>query len=123
MYRGPEAFHYNKPYVMLCYVMLSGYVTSPKYPSNYPTNADCRQYIEVPVNYSVKIDIQDFILESSYDYLYVSELLIVLDSYNEKKALFAGNCTCLLLVLLLLLLYSFLFLFIRMGYCCICEVI
>ena len=48
----------------------SGYVSSPEYPNTYPRNVTCRLYIEVPENYSVKIEIVDFALHSS-DFLCV----------------------------------------------------
>ena len=52
-------------------ILPSGLVTSPRYPSWYPPDMDCRQYIEVPENFSVKLEIWFFILEPSYDFLYV----------------------------------------------------
>jgi len=49
----------------------SGYVSSPRYPW-YPNDMNCRQYIEVPENFSIKLDIQEFYLEPLNDFLFVS---------------------------------------------------
>ena len=59
----------------------SGYVYSPRYPTVYPYNMNCKQYIEVPLNRSVKIEIQDFWLETCCDTLRVSSFTLPISIY------------------------------------------
>jgi len=67
----------------------SGYVYSPRYPTVYPDDIECKQYIEVPENHSVKIEIQDFSLECcNYDILRVSNL--ALPSFVSSHTFSAG---------------------------------
>ncbi|XP_048589198.1 uncharacterized protein LOC5522001 isoform X2 [Nematostella vectensis] len=52
-----------------------GNITSPFYPSNYPTNVLCKWTLVVPINYTVELNIADFQLEKDkkcfYDYIRV----------------------------------------------------
>jgi len=47
-----------------------GYITSPNYPSNYPTNIDCVWIITVPNGEAVQLDFEDnFYIESHPGYV------------------------------------------------------
>lgn len=47
-----------------------GYITSPNYPSNYPTNIDCVWIITVPNGEAVQLDFEDnFYIESHTGYV------------------------------------------------------
>ena len=48
-----------------------GTITSPNYPDDYPSSSLCWYNITSPNDLVVSLDITDFQLESSYDYLYV----------------------------------------------------
>ena len=48
----------------------NGYIQSPNYPNNYPSNIDCRSTIQVPIG-RVQFTLLDLSTESGYDYLTV----------------------------------------------------
>ena len=48
-----------------------GLIGSPNYPSNYNNNHRCNWYIQSDFGTTIRLEIQDFITESGYDYLTV----------------------------------------------------
>lgn len=54
-----------------------GNITTPRYPSKYPTNVTCVWVLEAPENHTVKLSLEEFELEEDkkclYDYFEVFE--------------------------------------------------
>ncbi|XP_052085416.1 cubilin-like [Mytilus californianus] len=53
------------------YTDVSGTLTSPNYPYNYPDNVDCYYYITVSTQYIIQLTVDDFCTESCCDFLTV----------------------------------------------------
>ncbi|XP_045111201.1 uncharacterized protein LOC123504604 isoform X2 [Portunus trituberculatus] len=57
---------------------LSGLITSPNFPFNYPNNAQCAYYISLPSEYTIALDCNDFSIQPGdrnceNDYLLITE--------------------------------------------------
>ncbi|KAK8387949.1 hypothetical protein O3P69_020093 [Scylla paramamosain] len=57
---------------------LSGLITSPNFPFNYPNNAQCAYYISLPSQYTIALDCNDFSIQPGdknceNDYLLITE--------------------------------------------------
>lgn len=64
----------NKLYFTECggyYTDVTGTLTSPNYPSNYPDNVDCYYYITVSTGYIIQLTVDDFCTEACCDFLKV----------------------------------------------------
>ncbi|KAE9545917.1 hypothetical protein FO519_010871, partial [Halicephalobus sp. NKZ332] len=69
----------------------SGTITSPNYPDNYTNNLFINYKIVTPPNTYIKINVTDFITESTYDYLRIMEGLDA--NINNTIAFLHGNYT------------------------------
>ncbi|MPC14989.1 Deleted in malignant brain tumors 1 protein [Portunus trituberculatus] len=77
-YRFPLAGRLAKYECGRVFTELSGLITSPNFPFNYPNNAQCAYYISLPSEYTIALDCNDFSIQPGdrnceNDYLLITE--------------------------------------------------
>uniref|UniRef100_A0A8D2Q321 CUB domain containing protein 2 n=1 Tax=Varanus komodoensis TaxID=61221 RepID=A0A8D2Q321_VARKO len=71
---------------------LSGSITSPDYPENYPNNAECHWVIQATSNSVIKLIFVDFQMENDEQYGCDYDHLAVFDGGTEKASLLGKWC-------------------------------